>query len=220
MTRRFECDYIYQLPNGDEFFRRRRYRLDPPEKGSNKIITYAWKPDPTHIIYKKREGADALIYNLPAVMEAKKTEATIWWTEGEKCADALIAYGEVATTHHGGAGHVNMQQAEWLRGHRGLVLLAYDLDADDERGGNPGALDVIVRFDLLREVGIPRNRIGVVHARAGKDVYDHLAAGYPPYRMVPLRALAELRLKANRTTSSSFRRLGYSAPSRLSEVSR
>jgi hypothetical protein len=213
MTRRiFETAYDFHQPDGTLWFQHLRWRFDPPTPRP-KDFSYRWWPTPYRQIHEKREGADDLIYRLPAVLAAQEAGETIWWTEGERDADGLSAVGVVATSHHGGAGKTTPEQAGWFRGHRGLVVLLYDLDRDDERGGNPGAFDVIRRYRLLREVGIPRDQIAVGHARAGKDVSDHLAAGHSVDELVWLRDLTGLFRKAARTTSATFGRSGYKAPS-------
>jgi hypothetical protein len=192
MTRRiFETAYDFHQPDGTLWFQHLRWRFDPPTPRP-KDFSYRWWPTPYRQIHEKREGADDLIYRLPAVLAAQEA---------------------VATSHHGGAGKTTPEQAGWFRGHRGLVVLLYDLDRDDERGGNPGAFDVIRRYRLLREVGIPRDQIAVGHARAGKDVSDHLAAGHSVDELVWLRDLTGLFRKAARTTSATFGRSGYKAPS-------
>lgn len=206
------CDYVFRKPDASEYFRRRRWRLEPPLPGRTKDITYLWVRTKYNIIHKKREHADDLIYNLPEVLDAKATGETVWWTEGEKDADSLTRLGVVATSHHGGAGKINATQASWFRGHTGLVALLYDVDADDERGGNPGAADVIRRYDLLLKAGVPRDQIAVGHALVGKDVTDHIEAGHQLDELVWLDDLTALQEKAALTTRGTFRGAGYGFP--------
>jgi hypothetical protein len=149
-----------------------------------------------------------LIYNLPKVVAAVQNGQTIWWPEGEKDADSLKAIGLVATSHHGGAGKISLKQAAWLAGAKRVVLL-YDLDPDDKRGGNVGMADVWKRFDLLQIAGVAAERIVVAHARAGKDVTDHLEAGYGPEDLVSVSDLGGIASAAGRTTRSSLKSLGY-----------
>jgi len=198
-----------------EWFQKVRLDLAVPDtSGRSKTFKYRWRMQPTHVwIYTKRPRSDELIYNLPAVLDAVVSGETIYWAEGEKDADNLAAAGVVATSHHGGAGHVIRTQTEWLTDHRGLIALLYDLDADDKGGGNKGAFDVVRRYDLLREVGVPRERIAVGHARVGKDVSDHLAAGYGLDELVWLEDLTGLYEKAAKTTAASYPGSGYSVPS-------
>lgn len=63
------------------------------EDGSKSFAFY--KPDGSKCV----NGILRVPYNLPAVLKAK----TIYFVEGEKCADVLISHGKVATTLDGGA---------------------------------------------------------------------------------------------------------------------
>ncbi len=201
----FECDYIYQLPDGTEWFRRRRFRLEPALPGKTKDITYGWVPKPNWWNPHKREGADRLLYHLPELISARDAGQPIWWTEGEKDTDNVRAAGQVATSHHGGAGNTHVEQAEWFAGHTGLVVLLMDNDPDDERGGNMGAYDVVRRVDLLVAAGLKLDQLRVGRAKVGKDVSDHLAAGLGLDELVWVSDLAPLRKKALRTRMSTLR---------------
>jgi 5S rRNA maturation endonuclease (ribonuclease M5) len=72
-------------------------------------------------------GLPRVVYNLPAV--ARSQNKVIWLVEGEKCADALIGLGAVATTTSGGAGrkHFDLQELEPLHGK--TVYMLPDNDA-------------------------------------------------------------------------------------------
>src|SRR5438105_11344144 len=145
--------YAFRTPDGHEWFQKLRYRTNDSR---GKTFRYRWRKGPGYVWnWGKRERADELLYHLPDLLAAKADGDPIIWCEGEKDADATIeATGLLATSHHGGALKITRQQAMWFRGHRGLVYLAYDLDPDDPlTGGNPGAADVVKRYDLLLSIG-------------------------------------------------------------------
>ena len=120
--------------------------------------------NPTHFENKypgARDYFHSLLYNLPLLLA---DPAEVWLTEGEKDSDALVRAGLAALSHWQGAQNFTEGQAEHFRGYRGRVVLA---------------ADVVRRYDLLRAVGIPEDRIRLVVAASGlKDAHDHLAAGH------------------------------------------
>lgn len=107
----------------------------------------------------------AVPYNLPAIMQSKKA---IWIVEGEKCADALVKLGIVATTNHGGAKNWSPELNKWFAG-RDVVLLP---DADD--AGKAHA-DVVVS-NLINTVNSIKS-INLPGLSDKQDVYDWLVAG-------------------------------------------
>ncbi len=141
--------------------------------GDSKSFAYRWRIDPGKVwFWEKHPDADLYPYRLPELLAGKAAGATLWWCEGEKDAEALVAAGQVATTHHGGAGQATPEQARWFRGHRGWVVVL----ADNDPHGT-GARCALRRVELLRGVGIPARHIRVGRAAVGKDAADHLAAG-------------------------------------------
>jgi hypothetical protein len=212
--------YKYRNEKDRLLFERVRYATDQPFP-RNKVVTYRygiggdWATG--HgvgngvMISEKHPDADRYLYRLPQFLAAPEG-SDIWWTEGESDADALWLYDEVATSHHGGAGRATVSQAEWFRGFGGQVVLPYDQDPDDKRGGNVGALDVIRRYDLLRAVGLAAEQLVVVAPLVGKDMRDHLDAGHDPDEVIVVRDIQLLRDKATRTMGTSFGRAGYAPP--------
>lgn len=74
------------------------------------------------------QGVTALPYNLPAIVGSTKP---IFIVEGEKCADALISRGLIATTNHGGAGKWWPPLVEYFRARN--VIIVPDNDAPGEK---------------------------------------------------------------------------------------
>jgi 5S rRNA maturation endonuclease (ribonuclease M5) len=98
---------VYQVTrSADKKFRQRR----PDGKGS--------------FIYNLK-GVDPVPYNLPMIVQA--SEEPVFVVEGEKCADALIKAGFIATTNSGGAGKWSDDLSEYLRGRNVIVLPDNDL---------------------------------------------------------------------------------------------
>lgn len=108
-----------------------------------------------------------VLYRLPSILQAVKDGKTIWCTEGEKDADALVTLGHEATTSVGGAGKWKPEYTETLKGARKVIVVA-DRDAPGRKHARE------VADALLGSVG----EVGVVEPIAGKDVTDHLVAGH------------------------------------------
>lgn len=109
-------------------------------------------------------GVERVPYRLPQLLEDPTQR--VYVTEGEKDADTLAALGLVSTTLLGGAGKWRDEYARWFRD-RDVVVVG---DADDP--GRAGA-DVLARH--LQGVAAS---IIKVFPRVGKDVTDHIRAGY------------------------------------------
>ena len=63
---------------------------------------------------------DPVPYNLPMIMQA--SDEPVFVVEGEKCADALMAAGLIATTNSGGAGKWSDAFSEYLQGRDVIIL--------------------------------------------------------------------------------------------------
>ena len=198
--------YKYRDASGRVIFD--KVRVPKPDGGKGFLYCYQGSGWAKGIpFWGKPPWADSYLYNVPELLQAKESGADIWWCEGEKDADRLEEEDVTTTSHHGGAGHINAAQAEWFRGHTGRVILLMDLDEDGPTGANPGAYDVIRRYDLLLAVGITREQIRVAAPKVGKDIYDHLVAGRTLDELVWVTDLRPLRDKAER--GNGFAGSGY-----------
>jgi len=110
-----------------------------------------------------------VLYRLPEVLEAVRNGRTIFVVEGAKDADALVRVGEVATTNALGAGKWRAEYTETLRGATEVVVIA-----DRDQAGYAHARQVA---HALRPVV---GNLLIAEPKEGKDVADHLAAGYSP----------------------------------------
>jgi len=205
--RELVCRYDYRFPTGELFFQKERYRILNAESGRDKDFGYFRNVWDTEVRYKKPEGADGIIYNLPAVLRAVLAGEPIHWTEGEKDADAINALGLTATTVHQGANKVTLAQAAWLRGAAGVFIW---VDKDVEHP-EVGAHDAVMRYNHLIDLGVTAP---ITFLRAPgpwgvlKDPADMLAAGQDieDAETVNPNKLARV---ASKWTPSQNRRLGY-----------
>lgn len=115
------------------------------------------------------QGVRRVLYHLPAVLDAVKRGATVFFVEGEKDADALARMGLVTTTNPMGAGKGKWRSeyTEQLRGAARVVVLP---DKDDP--GRAHAAEVAK--SLAGSVG----EVRVLDLPGpGKDASDWISAG-------------------------------------------
>lgn len=126
-------------------------------------------------VWREPKGVhDVPLYRFPEVIAAVAAGSPVVVVEGEKCADAVRAAGEVATTNAGGAGRWCEEYSRALLGAASVTVIA-DADAP----GIAHARDVAAS---LRAVGVehvwtvlPRHR---PDKTSGFDIADQLAAGH------------------------------------------
>lgn len=143
-----------------------------------------WRPDDTTRSGRRWSLNDqqgnrlvrVLPYRLPELLEAKRADRVIWIAEGEKDVHSLVDHGLAATCNAGGAGKWTAEHAACLEG--ADVTICADRD-------EPGQQHAKAVVESLR--GIART-IYVVQARAGKDAYDHFAAGHKDSEFVQVWA--------------------------------
>jgi hypothetical protein len=118
-----------------------------------------------------------VLYRLPEVRAAAAAGGTVWLTEGEKDADALVAVGVVATSAPFGA------KSDWfgeytqqLAGAHVVVVADADATGYERAARVAGALDGTAAS------------VRVVRAAAGKDAHDHVAAGHGVAEFVDVSA--------------------------------
>lgn len=184
LPKQFVTAYDYTNADGRLVFQHVRWRVGT----DGKSFSYRYPaPAGPGWVWRKHPDADLYLYRLPELLAGKAAGVALWWCEGEKDADALVAAGQVVTTHHGGATKATPDQAAHFRGHTGWVVVL----ADNDPNGT-GARCALRRVELLRAVGVPLRRIRVGRAAEGKDAADHLAAGLSPRDFVR-QPKAELR---------------------------
>ena len=109
-----------------------------------------------------------VLYRLPELNEAD-TNNTVYFVEGEKAVDALIAVGLVATCTGEGAGKWRPPYAETLRGRRVAVL------ADND---HPGRQHARMVADALHGTAAEVRVVTLPALPQKGDVFDYLAAGH------------------------------------------
>lgn len=154
-----EARYPYKNEAGEVLYEVRRWG-----SGKDKIIR------PGHYIGGKWEpgmpSGPRVPYRLVELVAAVAEGLPVLVVEGEKDADAAVAKGYAATTNVGGA---KKWRSEYDRFFAGAVVVVV---ADKDPTGTEHALQVLAHLGPVAE------SVSTVHAAAGNDLSDHLAAGF------------------------------------------
>lgn len=155
------AEYDYHDENGTLLFQKRRF---VNESGKKTFLQRS--PDGSGgWVNSIPDETPRVLYNLPAVLEAKRKKQSIWVVEGEKDADTLTAMGACATTMPNGAGSWKQLHTDALAG------ATVDIIADNDEAGKKHAAYVLSE---LKNAGCD---VAAWMAPKEKDITDHLMAG-------------------------------------------
>ena len=154
-----KTDYRYLLEDGSLSLTVTRTDYDDGSKTFSQKTARGLKPS-------EDETFIPVPYNLPAI--AANPDATIYVTEGEKCADTLTGLGLIATCNAGGAGNWRPELNSYFVG-RDLVILP---DNDDA-----GERHLRKLIDELEEVAASIRVCRLPDLPHKGDVVDWLSAG-------------------------------------------
>ena len=111
------------------------------------------------------DGVRRVPYRLPQLLAAIRAGQPVWIVEGEKDVHAIEARGSAATCNPGGAGKWRTEYGVHFQGADVTIV------ADRDVAGREHASDVASKL-------FGAKRIRIVEAAEGKDVSDHLTAGF------------------------------------------
>lgn len=123
-------------------------------------------------------GVRPVIYRLPRVLAAVEAGHIVFVAEGEKDVEALEAAGYVATCNPMGAGKWRAEYNTFLAG--ALVVIVSDLDTEEKNYAGQRHAKAIA--EALEGVAAD---VTLLQPAMGKDVADHLGAGYTVEQLVP-----------------------------------
>jgi hypothetical protein len=166
-SRKLVATYKFRDENGTLMYEKLRY-VD--ENGKKSFGHRRPDPDmPGEYIYDAK-GVQKILYRLPEVLKAIEDGEPVWLVEGEKDVDTLVAkYGVCATTMSSGAGHWESEYSQILSGASVLEIIA-----DNDDAGKTHAMSVAAQ---VRAIG---GNVNVWVSPYGKDITDHINAGYQP----------------------------------------
>jgi hypothetical protein len=123
------------------------------------------RPDGTGGWIWNVEGVTRVPFHLPEVLDAVRTNRTVYVVEGEKDVESVLAVGGVATCNAGGAGKWDDSHSDALAGAK--VILIADRDEPGLKHAHDVAASLRGKAECV-EIRLPAS---------GKDVTDHLQAG-------------------------------------------
>ena len=123
------------------------------------------------------KGVQRVPFHLPELLEAQKSNQTIYIVEGEKCVEALRGLGLVATTNSGGAGKWNDCGRHFQKGVN--VTIIPDNDQPGRRHGLEVATDLKQRGCNVKILNLPDLPIK-------GDIYDWLKKGHSREELLEL----------------------------------
>lgn len=157
-----EATYYYTTPNGDIRYRKVKRRC---ECGAKTFVNQ--RRIGSRAFANGLGGIEKLPYNLGPVSDAVAEGHPIWVVEGEKDVETLRDLGEIGTCSPDGARSWSHELAKYLYGAVEVRIVA-DQDTPGRRYAS------FVRTSLAGSVG----RTATFAPAAGKDLTDHVQAGY------------------------------------------
>lgn len=160
-------DYLW--PDGRPAARVVRYDVVDKETGEIVGKTFTQhKIDDDGTVLPNLDGMDMPLYHAPEIAAAIKADLpVIAICEGEKDADTATSLGLVATTCAQGAGSWRPHHTATLAGASNVTIIA-----DNDAPGTEHAMRV---REQLVDAGIS---VRIVRPKQGKDLTDHVAAGF------------------------------------------
>lgn len=148
-----EINYSYYDEKGNLVYTRIR-----KEKSDGSKTFLPIQPDGT----KNLKGVRRVIYNLPAVLKA----STVYFVEGEKCADIINQAGYIATTLDSGSNSKWFPYFnEWLQDKEIIII------PDNDEAGLKYAKTILDNLPKAKVVKLP-------NMQEKEDIYDWLKAGH------------------------------------------
>ena len=161
-----EYDHVYKNPDGTAAYCKHRVKY----ADGSKVFRFRYVDEHGKTVFKKPEGCNNL-YNLD-LLERADADTCLYIVEGEKCADAMVQHGFLATTCNAGARkNVKLSPTDlrYLNKFSEIVLIP---DNDDKGADYAKAWPVPVEVLDLTEIW--------PDCPAKGDVADYFARGGDP----------------------------------------
>ena len=164
-----EYDHVYKNPDGTTAYCKHRVKY----ADGSKVFRFRYVDGHGKTVFKKPEGCNNL-YNLD-LLERADADTCLYIVEGEKCADAMVQHGFLATTANAGARkNVKLSPTDlrYLNKFSEIVLIP---DNDDKGADYAKAWPVPVEVLDLTEIW--------PDCPAKGDVADYFARGGDPEKL-------------------------------------
>jgi hypothetical protein len=121
-----EHEWVYVDEDGEPLFVKQRFKTGTVKGKDYRLMRCVKQPDGTYARFPGFKDTRLVPYRFPELLSAKTAGRTIFLTEGEKAADALVSIGVIATSAHAGSGSWPEEITQYFAG--AVVIMVPDND--------------------------------------------------------------------------------------------
>jgi len=121
-----EHEWVYVDEDGEPLFVKQRFKTSSAKGKDYRQMRCVKQPDGTIAKFPGFKDTRLVPYRFPELLSAKTAGRTIFLTEGEKAADALVSIGVIATSAHAGSGSWPEEITQYFAG--AVVIMVPDND--------------------------------------------------------------------------------------------
>jgi len=148
-----EHEWVYVDEYGDPLFVKQRFKTSTAKGKDYKLMRCVKQPDGTHARFPGFKDTRLVPYRFPELLNAKAAGRTIFLTEGEKAADALVSIGVIATSAHAGSGSWPEEITQYFAG--AVVIMVPDNDLAGWKYAHKVAAALVPVVKSLRILDLP-----------------------------------------------------------------
>ena len=144
-----EHEWLYEDEDGEQLFIKQRYKTGTAKGKDYKLVSIG----PDGAKRYSMSGTRLVPYRFPELLNAKTAGRTIFLTEGEKAADALVSIGVIATSAHAGSGSWPEEITQYFAG--AVVIMVPDNDLAGWKYAHKVAAALVPVVKSLRILDLP-----------------------------------------------------------------
>jgi len=148
-----EHEWLYEDEDGEQLFIKQRFKTNTAKGKDYKLMRCVKQPDGTHARFPGFKDTRLVPYRFPELLNAKTAGRTIFLTEGEKAADALVSIGVIATSAHAGSGSWPEEITQYFAG--AVVIMVPDNDLAGWKYAHKVAAALVPVVKTLRILDLP-----------------------------------------------------------------
>jgi hypothetical protein len=144
-----EHEWVYEDEDGEQLFIKQRFKTNTAKGKDYKLVSIG----PDGAKRYSMSGTRLVPYRFPELLNAKTAGRTIFLTEGEKAADALVSIGVIATSAHAGSGSWPEEITQYFAG--AVVIMVPDNDLAGWKYAHKVAAALVPVVKSLRILDLP-----------------------------------------------------------------
>ena len=142
-------EWVYVDEDGEPLFIKQRFKTNTAKGKDYKLVSIG----PDGAKRYSMSGTRLVPYRFPELLNAKTAGRTIFLTEGEKAADALVSIGVIATSAHAGSGSWPEEITQYFAG--AVVIMVPDNDLAGWKYAHKVAAALVPVVKSLRILDLP-----------------------------------------------------------------